>query len=418
MKNGLLGILAKVSLVILSFLLLYYAFVGVTTKPWEYDSLAYHIPISNLILSGRILNPGNKTNPVYSIYEDRLMIYSPGASEIILSAFNFLHIPLNLFDVAGILFLFFVVKVLGESYGLSHDTSLIFASTISTLHTITRWISTQTIDVWLLSFFALSIVLLRKQKQNYLHFFALGAALGMVLGSKYTGPVYVVFLLIIFGKDIIKKLNFTKFIAFLIPFSVLGLSWYFRNYILNGDPYFPQSIPFFKGIPFHMLDYPVWKTLFVWTQGPSTWLNAYFSEYSIWLLALPIVPVIFFLTRKLVKKDLKIEIGKLFILGFLSYIIYFLLPSGPFPQTVTSCLRYSYPAFICFILCIFLYAKRFMKEEILAVIAVTCMLIMPELSYHPKVLIALVPVALLIFYPSKVKDFKKLAKKYYSRKSV
>lgn len=418
MKNGLLGILAKVSLVILSFLLLYYAFVGVTTKPWEYDSLAYHIPISNLILSGRIFNPGNKTNPIYSIYEDGLMIYSPGASEIILSAFNFLHIPLNLFDVAGILILFFVAKTLGESYGLSHDTSIIFASTISTLHTITRWISTQTIDVWLLSFFALSIVLLRKQKQNYLHFFALGASLGMVLGSKYTGPVYVVFLLIIFGKNVVKRLNFKKFITFLLPFSLLGLSWYFRNYFLTGDPYFPQSIPFFKGIPFHMLDYPVWKTLFVWLHGPLTWLNAYFSEYSIWFLALPFVPIFFLMTRNFIKKDLKHEIGKLLVLGFLSYIIYFFLPSGPFPQTVTSCLRYSYPAFICFILCIFLYAKRFMKEEILAVVAVTCMLIMPELSYHPKVLIALVPVALLIFYPSKIEDFKKFAKKHYAGKSV
>ena len=365
MKNGLLGILAKISLIILSFLLLYYTFVGVTTKPWEYDSLAYHIPISNLILSGRILNPGNKANPVYSIYEDKLMIYSPGASEIILSAFNLLNIPFNLFDVAGILFLFFVAKGLAESYGLSHDTSIIFATTMATLHTITRWISTQTIDVWLLSFFALSVVLLRKQKQNYLHFFTLGAALGMVLGSKYTGPAYVVFLLLIFGKDLVKKLNFKKLIAFLIPFSVLGLSWYFRNYLLTGDPYFPQSIPFFKGVPFHMLDYPVWRTLFVWPRGLSTWLNAYFSEYSVWFFVLPLVPVLFLLTRKFVKNNLRREIVKLLLLGLLSYIIYFFLPSGPFPQTVTSCLRYTYPAFICFILCIFLYAKRFKKEEIL-----------------------------------------------------
>jgi hypothetical protein len=103
MKKNTLNVLAKISLVIFSFLLLYYGFAGGTSAVWDGDSIAYHIPIAKLILSGKIFNPAGQT---YSVEVDRGMVFSPGASEIILSLFILARIPLNLLDVAGILIFF------------------------------------------------------------------------------------------------------------------------------------------------------------------------------------------------------------------------------------------------------------------------------------------------------------------------
>lgn len=408
MKHVLLEILAKISLVIFSFLIVYYFAQGLTTNVWEGDSIAYHIPISNLILTGKIFNPGVVTYPATT---DRGMVFSPGASEIILSTFTLLHVPLNLFDVLGIILFFFVMRRLGQNYELSDNSSIVFAASLATLHTIVRWATSQTIDVWLASFFGLSIILLRKPNKTYKYFLLLGLVLGMLIGSKYTGPIYAIFLLILFCKELIKKLNIKRLIVFLLPFTILGFFWYIRNYILTGDPYFPQSIPLFKGIPWHILDQPVWKMILAY---PKVWLDAFISEYTVWASAIFIIPIIYVFYRKYLTNKLRADIVKLMILGYICFVIYFFLPSGPYPNLITSGFRYTYPALIPLILCLFIYAKKFAKEEILGVVAVTNMLIMPELSYHPKILIAIIPIALLIFYPSKIKQLKKHIKKRYT----
>jgi hypothetical protein len=281
-----------------------------------------------------------------------------------------------------------------------------------------RWALSQTIDVWLASFFGLSLILLQTPKKTYKYFLFLGFALGMLFGSKYTGPAFAFFLLLFFGKKILKILNFKRFLAFLATFIPLGLFWYIRNYILTGDPYFPQSIPFFKGVPWHILDYPVWKIIFLTPNTIIVWLQAFISEYTVWCLALITVPVVYFMTKKHLNIVLRSQIFKLMLLALFCLVVYLFLPSGPYPNLITSGFRYTYPAFVCLILAVFLFAKIFAKEEILGIIAVTNMLIMPELSYHPKILIALIPVAIAIFYPSKIENFYKLCKKYYTRKRM
>jgi hypothetical protein len=419
MKNNLLSFLAKISLVIFAFLLLYYFVQGVTTKVWEVDSIGYHIPISRLILSGKILNPGSYSfRPNIDLFADPYRLYQPGSSEIILSIFNFLKIPLNLFGVAGVILFFFAMRALAKSYDLSDNLSIIFATSLATLHTVIRWIMSQTIDVWLAAFFGLSIVFLRRPVKSYKHFLILGITLGMLFGSKYTGPAYTMFLLILYGKETFKLLNLRRLLAFLTPFSVLGLSWYIRNYVLTGDPYFPQTIPFFKGIDYHILDEAVWKMFIYFRNGPIIWLHAFISEYTVWCLVVLVVPILYFLTFKNVNRIFRLGIQKLIFLALLSFTVYLFLPSGPTPSLITSVFRYTYPAFIPCILALFIYAKKFAKEEFLAVIAVTNMLIVPELSYHPKILIALVPVALAIFYPSKIKKLYEFIKERYSRKRI
>ncbi len=411
MKALSLNSIAKFSLIIFFYLLLYYFFAGIISKPWEGDSLAYHIPIAEYILHGNILNP-------FAYIKNANMSMCPGASELILSIFLFLHIPLNIYNVVGYVVLFFVMRLLAKTYGLSSDFSTIFATSIATLHVMVRWILAQTIDMWLAIFFGLSLILLQKPQKTWQYFLKLGFALGMLVGSKYTGPAFALFLLLIYGKNVLTKLNISRFFAFLIPFTLFGLFWYIRNFILTGDPYYPQSILFFKGVEWHILDYAVWKILLFFPGGFNTTLQAFIGEYMFWSLSLIITPALLFITWNKLKTQTRKDIGKLVLLGLLNFAIYFSLPSGQQPNLMTTGFRYTYPAFIPLILCLFLFAKNFHQEEMLSIVALTNMLILPELSYHPKILIGLIPIALIIFYPSKIQLFYQKVQKMYTRKRM
>lgn len=377
--ESILSILAKFSLLIFFFLIVYYFYVGIGSIPWEGDSIDYHIPIAKLILSGHIFNP---TQYIYNF-----MQYCPGANEIILSIFMFLKVPINIYNVVGLVVLYISLKRLAKAFGLNKNIGTIFAVSIVISHGVIRWVLAQTIDIWMSTFFVLTLTLLQNPKKTLKYFLLLGFTSGMLFGSKYTAPAYTLFLFLIFGRKLLKTINFKNIIVFLLPFFTFGFSWYLRNYILTGDPYFPQSIPFFAGIPWHILDEPVWKMLL---RFPKVWFDAFISEYTIWAPALIAAPILAF------KHKNKLDI-KLVILGLLIFAIYFFLPSGPFPNLITSGFRYTYAAFIPFILVLFINAQRFNKEVILAVIAIANLLVMPELSYHPKLLIFLIPIALLIY---------------------
>lgn len=383
MSKNIIYFVSKLSVIILVFLLIYYFFVGVSLAPWEGDSLAYHIPIAKLILNGHIINPAIET---YTLPVDFYRLYQPGSLEFILSILILTKIPINIFNVFGIAALFFALRYLARTFKLSPEMSTIFAVSLSILHGVIRWVNAQTIDAWLAVFFAISLALLQKPKKTWKYFLGLGFSFGMIMGGKYTGPAYVLFLILVYGKSLLSKINLKNFLLFVFPFLILGASWYIRNYILTGDPYFPQTIPFFKGIPYEVLSAPVWK---MFLKFPKVWLDAFISEYTIWFLALVITP--FFAIRNKNK-----ELFKLSILGFLSFTIYFFLPSGPNADLITSGFRYTYPAFIPFILGIFLLAQRYKKEVLISIIAVTNTLVLPELSYHPKILFILIPIALLV----------------------
>lgn len=384
MEKKLINYIAKFSLVIFSFLIIYYIFVGWKLAPWEGDSLAYHLPIAKLILSGKIINPALLT---YELPTDFYRLYQPGAIESILSLFILAKIPVSLFDVLGIIVFFFSMYLLGKIYGLNKNMSIIFASSLGTLHTVMRWVSSQTIDVWLAAFFGFALVLFKNPKNSWKYFSLLGIVLGFVFGGKYTGPAYFLFLIIIFGWGALKKINLKNIISFVIPFSILGLSWYIRNYILTGDPYFPQNIPFFKGIEYHVLDYPAGSMLL---KYPKVWFDALVSEYTIWSLVLIFAPLLVFKFKD------KLHL-KLLLFSILSLIVYLFLPSGESPSLITSGFRYTYVAFIPLVLIIFLNAQKYKKEVFLSIIAITNMVILPELSYHPKLLFFLIPIALLIW---------------------
>lgn len=379
-----LKILSKICLLFFIFVVVNYFYIGVTTVPTEGDSIGYHIPIAKAYLNGTIFNPEK-------IAGSPFLSYSPGASEGILSLFYLFHIPANLFNVLGGVLLFFSCFYLGIRYKLGTDLSIIFASSIATLNGVVRWLDTQIIDIYLATFFVLSLALLQKPEKKVSYFLKLGIVMGMLLGSKYSGLLFVLVLFLVYGKSLCKYLSERGAIAFAIPFTIFGLFWYLRNLVFTDNPMYPQGFLFFKDHGFKILDLQVWKVMNGSLYGLIGTINAFISEYMIWGLSIPIV---FYFIYKRVS-----ILFPFIIVGILNVSIYLNLPSDNKDYIMTSVMRYSYPAFIPFILGLFLLAQRYVKEETLAVVAIVNMMFVGfPLIYTPKLVFVVVPIALAIFW--------------------
>ncbi len=157
-----LRILAKISLILIAYIIIYYIFNGINLHTFEGDSINYHIPIAKSYLNGTV------ANPLY-IKGVPFLKYSPGSSEGILAIMMFLKLPWNIYNVLAAVSLFLISLYVGKTFKLGKNLSLIFATSIIGLHGIVRWLNTQVIDIWLSVFFLLSIYLLEnpnKKKRN------------------------------------------------------------------------------------------------------------------------------------------------------------------------------------------------------------------------------------------------------------
>lgn len=383
------------------YLVSYAIFVGIKNPiPELGDSFDYHIPISQSIIDGSFLDP----HPPISLPQR----YYPGTTEAINSLLMALGIPLTLSNILAILVLVFTLWRLGLAYRLSRYYSLLFALSFCSLTVITRWFNAVSIDVWVTVFFALSIIFLKDPKKSLKHSFLLGITLGALAGSKYPALLSIALLLIVFRKQFISIINFRAIIVFIVPFSVLGLSWYIRNYIHLGNPVFPLCIPFF---PCQKLFTD--NVLSISHQYPALMFNAFFSEYRLWILSPLVIGMLWIKTKLQVDPEVK----KLLLLGFGGLILFLFYPTGYQPWIMVSSLRYSYPVFIPFFLSIFLLAKQYKKEEILGIFAFINALPVLTMAFYPKLLLITVPLGLGVIYLldrksrgystlSKVKNFK------------
>lgn len=371
--------IAKISIALLTYILLYFFYIGVTTLPSEGDSLAYHIPIAKSILSGSFLHP------------QHVLDFYPGASESILSFFILFHLPLNLFNVLGAFLLFLTGRKLGRVYGLDSDLATIFAVSLCLLHLTTRWLPTQIIDIWLAVFFTYALLLLVKPERSVLYFINLGIALGFLIGSKSSAPFFAFSLLLLYGKNLLKFTTLKNSIGFIIPVSIFGLSWYIRNMVLTGNPLYPQGILFFKGSPeWDLLSLQVWRVML---DKPLQMFNAAFGEYTLWLIALT-APLLYFIKKR--KNLLQEKTFLLVILGMINGLYFLFLPTLYRYNNMVSSFRYSYPAFIPLILSTFLLFQSWKKKELLAFFALINMLVLPTVPYHPKFLFFYIPLLILL----------------------
>lgn len=379
-------IFSKIALLILLYFFLHSIFVGLTTLPAEGDSTYYHIPLARSILRGEFLNPD---------YKDNLHMYFPASSEAILSFFLLANIPLNLFNVLGVVFFFAANFFLSRTFGLSKYYGLLYATSATGVHGVLRWVHAQTVDIWIGAFYLTLLALLAKPRNNNKYFLAIGFLSGILVGSKYSAALYFLVLIAFFIRNYTKHLNFPRLALTLVPFSLFGLFWYIRNFILKGNPFYPQSF-FFPGENISWLETLVGETVI---KYPGSFFNAFLSEYMIWSLFILLSPLI--LIRIADKAGPLLNQAKMLIkLGLISTLVFLILPSGSSYQLHVSQFRFSYPAFFPIILSLFLLAKHYKLAKPLAVVALANLVVLPSLAYHPKLLFFFLPLSLIIFSPN------------------
>ncbi len=389
--------LVTVCLTFFLFVIISYLFIGIRTHPTEGDSLNYHIPIAKAYFDGTILTPQSIAGTPY-------LKFSPGASEGILAAFYLFHISPNLYNVLGVIVLILALYRLGKNAGIEKQGSIIFATSVATLNGIVRWTDTQIIDIYLAAFFSFSLAYLLKPEKKVSYFLKLGIFLGMLAGSKYSGLIFAIILLFVFGKKLVKYSSFKNFLLFTFFFLFFGMSWYLRNFISTGNPLYPQGFLFFKDYGLLILKTQVWSVMTGSWYGFVGTINAVISEYMIWSLSIPLVLVGILMKRKsiLLKKNRNILL--LILVGFLNLGFYLFLPSDNKDFIMVSVIRYSYSAFIPFILCVFLLVQEVKKLELLGFLVIANMFVVgfPQ-SYNPKVLLLLIPIGIILYF---VQDFK------------
>ncbi len=392
-------IYTQVAILIFCYYLVYYFYIGILHPvPALGDSWDYHIPISKFIINGELFTLPNAIIPQH---------YYPGSSEAINSLLLLLGIPLTLSNMLAIFILFFVCFKLATTFRLHYYISVLFALTICTLNVFVRWYNAVSIDVWMINFFLMAIILLEKPKKTPSYVFSLGFILGMLIGSKYTGLIFLSILILFYLKNFYLALFNRYAVFFIIPFSIFGLFWYVRNYLLVQNPFYPLPLFGLNG-----------KQLFTDTvynvslKNPLTMLNAIYGEYNIWLIII-LGMIGFYLFRALRRNILIIQkFHKLFWIGILCLLIYFTFPTSEQSWIMVSSLRYSYPAFIPLILCVFMMASYFNKENLLGFAAIGSMLMVVSMTYYPKLTFIYIPLAFMAinflhFYGKKFKPHKR-----------
>jgi hypothetical protein len=387
MENKTLNQISLIAFHLFLYLFLSFFYSGFTTVPSEGDSLAYHIPIAESILDGSVFNPSR---------DGYALGFYPGSAEIILSLFMLLHLPLNLYNVLGWVVLAFLSYYLARSYKKEHSLAVIYAVSVVTVISMIRLLNNQTIDIWLAVFFTWSFLLLKTPQKTLHYFLQLGIAVGLLIGSKYSGPLYAGVLFLFFGRELIRYITPLRSVVFLLPLTLFGLSWYIRNLYLTGNPLYPQPILFLPGNPeFHLMEWVGWKTILFYPNGLGLMFFALFQEYLLWSL-LPVMGV-YGLIKSRVIRDKRKERRALIAIGMLNFLIFFFLPSTG--NNIITYLRYMFPAFIPLILVFFLLMEKHKKAGfILPLFLMQPFLAITMTPHRPKLMLLFFIIAALFLY--------------------
>jgi len=364
------------------FLLIFFSYKAITSVPFEFDSIIYHVPLAKSILNGQIFHPDKLHFPNSAF---------PASSELILALMMLLHVPLNLFNIIAWVILGFLLYFLGKRFGLKSD-SRIFSFSIITLPTVMRLLLCQTTDIWLAVFFVWILYLFQKPEKKLLYFFQLGLSSGFLIGSKFSGPLFLLALLLIYGKKVLPYLSLSRFICFFIPFFLFGLSWYVRNAIFFSNPFYPAPFLWMKGIPAffsHVLP-SHFNMIMTVKNGLLFTTNAIVSEYLFWPFL--IIFGILFVTNSNKEKIIFKESRKLLILGVFGVFVYLAIPGYAYNyNNYVSEIRYSIPVIISLLLLFFVQMQKLKISKYLFIFIFLNFLALITLffygAYHPKIIV-------------------------------
>ena len=344
----------------------YFLWWGAVNPVWEGDSLAYHIPIAGMMEDGGWMDRKNFKLPFY---------YYPAMGETLLAGWMTVGLPANWFNLAGWVVLAGVVYRLGRVMGLEKETATVAAAAMVMWPSVIRLIPTQTVDIWVGVWWGAALLQLTinnskftTKKQIY-NLIWTGVYMGMLAGTKYSGPAFAA-ILIVFFRD--KLRNHVRY--WLVPLVLIGGFWYARNWILTGNPVYPLDVSWLGWRGESGLTVFTGKPLWTLIDSPGLMAEALVSEYLVWagLLLLPLV------VR-----------NRWVWLGLVNFGVYLLLPSRP--ENIVSDLRYIYPAMIPLLLEGGKWMAENGRKEIFVLAAWMMMAVtMTQLDYHPKLFLFLI----------------------------
>ena len=376
---------------------------GLAYLPTEADSLYYHLPLAQSYLKGSFVTADFGSN---------LHMYFPAATEALLAVMLSFGLPVGLFNVVGLLALWSGCYLLGRATQMDESNSLLFACTIGTLYGVVRWVHAQTVDIWLAAYYVTVLALLLKPRREWWYFIHIGILLGLVVGSKYSGPLFIAGLFVVYvhswWQGLLQQVTsrfelLSKLVVAGLTAAVVGGFWYIRNWMITGNPVFPLDTPVFKGVSGNeIIATPIWKAYLLY---PGQMIDGAVSEFMIWaVVSTGLLAYALYIWWKAKFTPLKTagiywdsSLTKLCMLGVFNFGVFLLLPSGDSMQLHVSQYRLGYVFIIVLILAFFKLVQHTKKlEQLLNLAVLSNLLVVTSFPYRPKIIVAIVLFYLMI----------------------
>ena len=389
--------------IIFGYVVIQAALGGFSYFPTEADSLYYHLPLAQSYLEGSF---------VAADFGSNLHMYFPAATEALLAVMLSIGLPVGLFNVIGLLAVWSGCYLLGRASEMDESNSFLFACTIGTLYGVVRWVNAQTVDIWLAAYYVTVLALLLKTRRDWWYFIYIGILLGLVVGSKYSGPLFAVGLFVVWchswWQGLLQQVTsrfelLTKLVGAGITTVAIGGFWYIRNWLVTGNPVFPLDTPIFKGVSGNeIIATPIWKAYLLY---PGQMIDGAVSEFMIWSVVatglLAYALYIWWQSTLAPSKTAGIywdsSLTKFCLLGIYNFGVFLLLPSGDSMQLHVSQYRLGYVFIIILILAFFKLVQHTKKlEQLLNLAVLSNLLVVTSFPYRPKIMIGLVVFYLII----------------------
>ncbi len=265
-------------------------FIGYLFPSYTWDSLSYHLPIvGNIMQSGAIMeNPVNfQIDTFINIFPKNMELFFLW-NIIFLKSRIITDLSQLLFVIIGILTTYSIALKLDiKARSALYSSFLFFFTPIVILQINTNYID---IAVSVLLLIVINYLLyespsfkngsspVEHQNDRKTPILLAGVTAGILLGSKGSGPLFVLIFLSaiivqefikhrrqIYARDSAGKSNIIRrsiipyLMYFFFPLIVLGSYWFIKNWVLYGSPVYPMeitvfNITIFKGLYKKMLD--------------------------------------------------------------------------------------------------------------------------------------------------------------------
>ncbi len=220
--------------------------------PYGFDDISYHLgAVATWIRHGDLrmmrFSVGDASTPFYPVLGEvsSWVLFAPFRDSDVVARWT--QIPFGLFSILAVAA---IARRLGLSYRLSALAAILFAS----LHRVLPMLMLSAGNDHSASFFTLAAVdaglaLVRRPRAGAA--VATGAALGLLLATKYIGVLYAPAVLLVLGLTwLVERRKQTRAAAGLLGILIAALAvtagyTYLRNAVTTGNPIFPAPDPLF-----------------------------------------------------------------------------------------------------------------------------------------------------------------------------